>query len=180
MIKVTSTYAKLTSALNAFSLGLSGGAGLDVVKKAAKAARKIRDAAVDVEEAIKLRSKDVRAQMDKVLTDLPSESHARITEYEKGGSKLTIDESEMAALDARKKINAAFEEEVTKVNKDTYEIEVTEDNLEALKDVLGRIDWTSAEIKVQMKEGKINIGLVLNVDEFIEDISKALLEAQAK
>lgn len=181
MIKFESTYSKLTSALNAFSLGLSSGSPLDIVKKAAKATRKIRDAAVEVEEAIKLRSKDVRGQLDATTAKLSPESMAKVTEYETArGAKPVLDEAELAVIDERKKLNADFEEEVTKVNKDKYEVEVTEDCLEALKDVLGRIDWTTAEIKEQIKEGKINIGLVLNVDEFIEDVSKALLEAQTK
>lgn len=181
MITVVSTYSKLTSALNAFSLGLSSGSPLDIVKKAAKATRKIRDAAVDVEEAIKLRGKDVQAQLDASLANLSQESNSKIMEYENAqGAKPVLDEAEKEVIEQRKKMKADFAEEVEKVNKDKYEFEVTEDNLDALKDVLGRIDWTTAEIKEQMKAGKINVGLVLYVDEFIEDISKALLEAQTK
>lgn len=149
MINVPVTYAKLCSVLSVHSLSLFSGSSLDTVKKSLKSLRRVRDAAIDFEEALKM--KQTEFQKMKVLAGEDPDKLA-----------------ELALTEAK------FIEEVKQANKDTVNLEVEKSQLEALKEVLSKSDWTSSECKEAINGKKLTQFDMMNVDEFVEDIEKAL------
>ena len=150
MVKISAPYSKITSVLGAYNLGMAGGVSFDVIKKANKALRALREGAIETEEVLKIRSKLVRAQI-----------------------AAAAEETEKA------KISDAFNEEVDKANKSDVVVESSEENAKALLEVLSKIEWNNAECKAALKDGKLTTHQMLNVDEFAEGLEESIDEAKA-
>lgn len=153
MISVPVTYAKLRSVLAVYALGLSTGSTLDAIKRSNKCLRHVRDAAIDFEEALKMKGKELQSVKEQAGED-----------EEK--------------LKAWKEQSAKFAEDVEKSQKESISLECTKEQIESLKEVLGKIDWTSSESKESLKGEKFNQFDMINVDEFIEDVETVLKGAE--
>ena len=142
MVNFQSTYPRCVSALRFYPQGLNGHP-LESIRLANKAVRKIRDAAIDLEEALKVKQKEINALV----------------------ASAEGDEARQAEVKAAKEV---FEAEVLATNKTMLPIECQPDAARAFAEVLKKIDWSNKDLK-----DKFQTGDMLNVDEFIEEIEAA-------
>ncbi len=93
--------------------------------------------------------------------------------------KPVLSDAEIAVVKAKQKIGEEFETEVGQANKEKHEVEATEEQFEALKEILSKMDWTHTDLKSALKENKISTATILNSDAFLEELVAVLKAAPA-